>query len=616
LSEPIDIGLDFGSLRGRLAYLSNAEIITPPMPPDWVDPHCWIFCESVPALMTGMQFATFKGALGIQVKPHEEREGLTTTLERRFHELKQHLKTQTGCATRQLVIAVPALYPGYQREALHNIATQSGIPKVHLLNDSMAAVIAHTHKREMTSTILVYGMGYGGYEIGLIRVAKKHLSTLAYRGESSPSGAYFDAIIMQNCLQAFNMAGLWSPSQDLSSRAWLRLRDWAQKLKEAMSSKREVSEPLKLGEAGWHDASISVLASAFEHSIRPAIEDTLLVIKGILQEVNLSPADVDELLVVGGSTRIPLLQDMLADRFSRKPVILDDLAIVRGAAIYSSQLGLNAGLPQTDIAKLNADGEQTPAPAAPLPPLKIHVETPAASNTDTDAPRGRSETSESNESNVQKPPVIKIVSPEASSVDNGARESRDGKKTLGSIELGLAHRQKLFEYAHQLIDQGYYERAIGYLQSIAQDAQALLATIAAPKLSSSSREVEEILRSSYELLTQGRYQQAVEESHRAHTLDSETPSVFQQMIDIHCEAAMSNSSVEGYPKAMEWLMCAYQLNRTNQMIHKRIAERHFIHAQQIKQSKEAALRALEECLHFNPDHQGAVELQQILTAVN
>jgi Hsp70 protein len=620
LSETIDIGFDFGSLGGRLAYVSNSEIVTPPMPPDWVDPECWILCETAPASTLGVQFTTIKSHLGTQASKRDEaHEGAAATLQRRLLEFRQGFEAQTRCTTGQFVIAIPALYPGYKREALHNIAAQSGVPKVHLLNDSMAAIISHTHGREMASTILVYGMGYGGYEIGLIRVAKKHLRTLAYKGGSSPAGALFDKAIMEACLQGFYMAGLWWPGRDLSKPAWLRLRNWAQRLKEQMSSNREIIQLLTLHEAGWEDEMlISIPTSTYEHSIRPPLEITLLATEQVLQEAKMSARDVDEVLLVGGTTRTPLLQEMVADRFSRKPVILDELAIVRGAAIYASQLGTNGGLSANESVRLSSDDEPSPAATSPLPPLKIslRVETPVASGTDAGTSPEQTETDVTKETKTQKPPVIKIISPQASSVDHEPRESRNGPKTLSSMELGLAHRQKLFEYAHQLIDQGYYERAMGYLQSIAQDAQALLATITTRKPSLVSNEVEELLRTSYELLKQGRYQQAVEQSHHAHALASETPSVFQQMIDIHCEAAMSNSSIEGYSKAMEWLMCVYNLDRSNKRIHKRIAERHFIHAQQIKQSKHEALQALEKCLSFNPDHQGAVELQQILTAAN
>jgi hypothetical protein len=620
LSETIDIGFDFGSLGGRLAYMSNGEILTPPMPPDWVDSEHWIFCETAPASTLGIQFTTIKSCLGTETSKHDEaREGVAATLQRRLCEMRQGLETQTGCTTGQLVIAIPALYPGYKREALHNIAIQSGVSKVHLLNDSMAAIISHTQGREIASTILVYGMGYGGYEIGLIRIAKKHLRTLAYKGGSSPAGALFDTAIMQACLQGFKQAGLWWPGQDLSRPGWLRLRNWAQRLKEEMSSNREIIQLLTLHEAGWKDEMlIAIPTSAYENGIRPPLEITLLATEQVLQEANISARDVDEVLLVGGTTRTPVLQEMVADRFSRKPVILDELAVVRGAAIYASRLATNGGLPASEIVRLNSDDEPTSAATSPLPPLKIslRVETPAASITDAGTSSGQTETNVTKESKVQRSSVIKIIPPEASSVDHESRESRDGPKTLNSMELGLAHRQKLFEYAHQLIDQGYYERAMGYLQSVAQDAQALLTTIATRKPSLVSNEVEELLRLSYELLTEERYQQAVEQSHRAHALASETPSVFQQMIDIHCEAAMSNSSVEGYAKAMEWLMCVYELDRSNKRIHQRIAQRHFIHAQQIKQSKQEALQALEKCLSFNPDHQGAVELQQILTAAS
>jgi molecular chaperone DnaK (HSP70) len=491
------------------------------------------------------------------------------------------------------------------------VATDSGIPKVHLINDSMAAIIAHTHGRDLASTIMVYGMGYGGYEIGLIRVAKKHFRTLAYSGGCSPAGALFDAAIMHSCFHGLKNAGRWSPSRSLSAQGWLNLRSWAQRLKQDLSSNSTVVQLLGIEEAGLEGMLISVLASSYERTISPQLETTLVGVEQVLQEANMSPKEVDELLMLGGSTRIPILREMLANHFSRAPIMLDDRAIVRGAAIYASQLGLNSGLPANEIVRVTADDEASHSAISSLPPLKIPLS--------FEAPAGIKETSpkhESGETNGTKAakPLIRIpATQEGSSAEKAAPASKDGPRTLGLLELGLTHRQNLFEYAQQLVDQGYHERAIGYLQSIAQDVQELLQTLVTRNSPLLSSEVEATLRTSYELLAQGRYQQAVEESHRAHALDSETPSVFQQMIDIHCAAAMSNNSSEGYAKAMEWLRCVYHLDRTNQAIHSQIAERNFIHALQMKHEKQEALSALEECLFFNPAHQEALKLQQLLT---
>jgi tetratricopeptide (TPR) repeat protein len=612
LSEVINIGLDFGSLGCRLACSKDNEISSLPLPTGWTGPARWLFCEPAPASMLGVQFSTIKSRLE-STKPGESMNNIAATLHGRMLELHDHLQTSTGCSVGQLVIAVPAHYPGFQREELTRLAMRAGFANVHLLNDSMAAVIAHTHHRDVASTMLVYSMGYAGFEIGLIRVAKKRLQTLSYAGGSSPSGAVFDAGIIRGCLHAFKKARLWSPSQNLSAEGWLALRNWAEQLKQGVSLQNEFWHRLTVEELGWWFIPIGMPRSAFEHSIASSIKSTLDATDRMLQEGNLIASDVDEVLLIGGTTRIPYVQQMLAERFARPIINLGDFTTAQGAVIYSAQLGTHSGLPfKPEIEGLKLAG-QADVDSPPVPTLKISLHEEKG-NTSTEA-----ETPKTTESTSQNTSVIKISSPSVKdSRDNWSREAgneRSAEKISSSMEAGLTYRQNLFEYAKQLIEQGHHERALGFLLSIIQEARSLSVSISSRRSSIMNLEVQHILRSSYESLLEGKYEQAIQQSHKAHEMDSETPEVFQQMIDIHCEAAMSNNSIAGYSKSIEWLMCAYHFDRSNHIIHNRIAERHFLHAQQTsEQSRQAeALRALEECLYFNPDHEAAVKLQLALT---
>lgn len=607
--EPINIGLDFGSLGFRPAYLANEEIIALPVPTDWTDPSCWLICETLPASLLGVHFPSIKSRLGKEL-PYRENSprGAATMFHARLIELRRQIEEQIGRAVGKLVVAVPAYYATLQREALVKFANQAGFSDVHLLNDSMAAIIGHTYRQTKACTVLLYTIGYSGYEIGLIRVANKRFRTLSYSGGASPSGATFDTLIMQGCLQGLAKSSLWSPSRDLSATGWLSLRNWAERLKETASTTAAVTRQLIIEEMG-QEVSVSILRATFEDSISSSIQVTLGAAERLLDEANLTVADLDEVLLAGGCARIPLIQEALTRRL-RRPVVLDEYALAYGAAIYSTHSAL---LPTTEVAG-PTPSEQAAEPLPPsIPALEISL---GPDNRIESFSFDAQPTAETTYSKPRRGSVKVLSAPEvvpARSQSQPAAE-RYVQETLTSMEIGQAHRQNLFNYAQQLVEQRYYNRATGFLQAVIQDAQAVLESIRSSKSPLPSSEADHLINAGYELLNQGRFQEAVEHSHRAHALDSETPQIFQQMIDIHCEAATSNTAIEGYIKAIEWLTCAYHNDRTNTAVHHRISERHFFHAQQTAAlSRYAeALRALEECLYFDPEHQGALKLQRSL----
>ncbi|MCI0438964.1 MAG: Hsp70 family protein, partial [Chloroflexi bacterium] len=305
-----------------------------------------------------------------------------------------------------------------------------------------------------------------------------------------------------------------------------------------------------------------------------------------------SPSDIDSLLLTGGGGRIPLVGRALSKKLEREPTVCGDNAIAEGAAFYAASFDTLA----VNDAPFFIRDESSRIPAmSTMRGLRYEARA--------------SERQPSDSATVSL--VLKVHSAQPTAPTPNAAEGGNSS----SQESAAADRERLFNYARRLIQQGFYDAAIELLQGLSKEAQSLLESALSLKKSRLGQEIEQLLRRGHELLDDGNFEQAVEHSHRAYSLATEDPDVFEEMIGIHCQAAMRNSSEEGYEKSMQWLSCILRLDRTNTQIHKHIAERNFLHAQQTSSRGDiaAALKALSECLSFNPEH---LEAQALKNAIS
>jgi hypothetical protein len=116
------------------------------------------------------------------------------------------------------------------------------------------------------------------------------------------------------------------------------------------------------------------------------------------------------------------------------------------------------------------------------------------------------------------------------------------------------------------------------------------------------------------MLAEGQHEAAVRESRRAWQESPNSPDIFEEMIDIHCGAAMANDAPEGYADAMNWLRLAYGYDESNAKVRALLAERSYMHARQLAEGgrRREALQAVELCLVWDPEHKKGRELRQAL----
>jgi len=235
------------------------------------------------------------------------------------------------------VITVPAYFDDERRRAVITAGEMAGFQVLQLLNEPTAAAIAFgVEKSSKDETVLVYDLGGGTCDVTLMRVEDKgkKITIIASDGEHQLGGKDFDDAIMRiGCEQFSNEYGL-DPSSD--PHELQQIRTDAEKLKIQLSSREKAA---MLVRAHGNRSNVMITREMFEGAIKPKLDTTLALIRSVLRSSKMKPEEIDRILLVGGSTRIPYIRRLLED-FFKKDVdcsIDPDKAVSMGAAIMAAK---------------------------------------------------------------------------------------------------------------------------------------------------------------------------------------------------------------------------------------------------------------------------------------
>lgn len=332
MSKLINVGLDFGSLYYRAAYISDGKIIPMPVGDDPI----WSGSIILVPEEKGMAISSLKRQVGAgrTVSLAGGKEAVEDIILRSFKGIKRKIEEYSGEQIGQVTISVPARYSSFRRAEILKIAEKAGFTKASLINDSTAAVLAYTFDREVSLTLLVYSMGYIGYEISLIRVAKQNLREIAHDGDNVPAGVDFDYSLILRCIDWLRQH---IPSLSMYREHLVEINEQVAQIKQQLSVAKKATAVFSLY---TFDKPIPLTfdRSSFEEIIASRIQTTMESIDRILEEANMQRADVDNVLLVGGSTHINYIQKQLEARFGSCLIQpLDDM-LSRGAAIQADKL--------------------------------------------------------------------------------------------------------------------------------------------------------------------------------------------------------------------------------------------------------------------------------------
>lgn len=256
--------------------------------------------------------------------------------------LETRAREALGGEIEGAVITVPAYFDDAQRQATKDAATLAGLPVMRLLNEPTAAAVAYGLDSGEEGVIAVYDLGGGTFDISILRLHRGVFEVLATGGDTALGGDDLDAAVAGWALEQ-------RPCAPLSGGQHRALRSMARKAKEALSTGSSVDLPM--AEIVADAQSLTLSRVDFEALIQPLVKRTLRACRRCLRDAGI--AAVDNVVMVGGSTRVPLVRAAVTDFFERKPLtdIDPDRVVAMGAAIQADILVGNR--PEGDLLLLD-----------------------------------------------------------------------------------------------------------------------------------------------------------------------------------------------------------------------------------------------------------------------
>lgn len=257
-------------------------------------------------------------------------------------DLKKTAEAYLGESVTKAVITVPAYFNDAQRQATKNAGKIAGLEVERIINEPTAAALAYgLDKQDKNETILVYDLGGGTFDVSILEIGDGVFEVKATSGNNHLGGDDFDERIMDYLVEEFKKES----GVDLKSdkMAMQRVRDAAEKAKKDLSgmASTEVSLPfISQGEAGPIHLNVTLTKAKFEELTADLVESTLEPVRKALKDAGLTKNDIHKVLLVGGSTRIPKVQEVVEKELGKAPSkgVNPDEVVAMGAAIQGGVL--------------------------------------------------------------------------------------------------------------------------------------------------------------------------------------------------------------------------------------------------------------------------------------
>ncbi|MBP0000653.1 MAG: molecular chaperone DnaK [Cyanobacteria bacterium SID2] len=261
-----------------------------------------------------------------------------------LQKLKQDAETYLGEPVYQAVITVPAYFTDGQRQATKDAGTIAGLEVLRIINEPTAAALAYgLDKQELDRTILVFDLGGGTFDVSILQLGDGVFEVKATAGNNHLGGDDFDSALVRWLVNNFRE----HEGIDLSGdkMAMQRVREAAEKAKIELSSVKQTTIDLPFitaDETGPKHLESTLTRTKFEELVKSLVDSTIEPVSQALEDAQMSPEDIDRIVVVGGSTRIPAVQAAISEYFGgREPdrSVNPDEAVATGAAIQAGVLG-------------------------------------------------------------------------------------------------------------------------------------------------------------------------------------------------------------------------------------------------------------------------------------
>jgi len=258
-----------------------------------------------------------------------------------LRQVRETAERALGVPVEKAVITVPAYFDDSQRQATRDAAKIAGLQALRIVNEPTAAALAYGLDTRNEGTIVVYDLGGGTFDVSVLKITQGVFKVVATNGDTHLGGDDFDQKIMARILDT--VAQQTGTNLRVHPQALQQIRLSAEAMKIELSSGESSAMEIDLGTGA--PARFRLTRAELEAMIRPDLERTLACCRAALADAGLRAADVNEVVCVGGSTRIPRVRALLEQEFGRKPhTELDpDRVVALGAAIQANQLAGNDG---------------------------------------------------------------------------------------------------------------------------------------------------------------------------------------------------------------------------------------------------------------------------------
>ena len=251
--------------------------------------------------------------------------------------LKATAESYLGEKVTKAVITVPAYFNDAQRQATKDAGKIAGLEVERIINEPTAAALAYgLDKTDIDQKVLVFDLGGGTFDVSILELGDGVFEVLATSGDNLLGGDDFDQAIIDYLVEEFKKEQGIDLSKD--KMAMQRLKDAAEKAKKDLSgvTSTQISLPfISAGESGPVHLENTLTRAKFDELTRHLVERTLVPTRQALKDAGLTPSDIDQVILVGGSTRIPAVQEAIKKEMGKEPhkAVNPDEVVAMGAAI-------------------------------------------------------------------------------------------------------------------------------------------------------------------------------------------------------------------------------------------------------------------------------------------
>jgi len=253
--------------------------------------------------------------------------------------LKRAAEEDLGQPVSKAVITVPAYFSDAQRQATRDAGELAGLEVVRIINEPTAAALAYEADHQGARTILVYDLGGGTFDVSVVRMTGDLTEVLASHGNNQLGGDDFDARLVDHVLAHLKEQHGVDASGDRAAMARIQRASEAAKIQLSDAPYARIDEEYLIEHDGHPiNLSLEIDRETYEEMIEGYIDETLEAVHIALKDAELAVADLDEVLLVGGATRTPVIQQRLEQILGLQPraEIDPDLCVAAGAAIQAA----------------------------------------------------------------------------------------------------------------------------------------------------------------------------------------------------------------------------------------------------------------------------------------